>query len=292
MRSSLRAIPRATARAVRNPRISTSVRTRIAWAAQPSSTPNPPPAPDVEQHSKARPPPVHIATTKRLPEFNLAGKVILVSGAARGLGLVQAEAVLEAGARVYCLDITEEPSDLFWEIQRRAYDELGTRLEYKCIDVRNVDELNKTIEDIGTHEGRVDGLIAAAGINIDKDALEYSAEEIKYALTRHNPCALFYADKADTKKQYTGSKYYRSHDDSTGRCEADDQTWQRRQYCFDWQYERYNCKQGESLYFFIYVRANVDLYRALYAHPTMLLKPASFSLLVTSPPNGVFTEFV
>lgn len=33
-----------------------------------------------------------------LPEFSLKDKVIVVSGGARGLGLVQAEAFLEAGA--------------------------------------------------------------------------------------------------------------------------------------------------------------------------------------------------
>ncbi len=36
---------------------------------------------------------------KMLPEFNLEDKVILVSGAGRGLGLTQAEALLEAGAK-------------------------------------------------------------------------------------------------------------------------------------------------------------------------------------------------
>ena len=42
--------------------------------------------------------PTFLGTTKRLPEFNMADKVVLVSGGARGLGLTQAEALLEAGA--------------------------------------------------------------------------------------------------------------------------------------------------------------------------------------------------
>lgn len=45
----------------------------------------------------------------RLPEFTLAGKVICVSGGARGLGLTQTEAILEAGAKVYVLDRLPEP---------------------------------------------------------------------------------------------------------------------------------------------------------------------------------------
>lgn len=66
-----------------------------------------------------------LGTTKRLPEFNLNDKVVLVSGAARGLGLVQAEALLEAGATVYALDRLSEPSPDFYRVQQRAAEELG-----------------------------------------------------------------------------------------------------------------------------------------------------------------------
>lgn len=53
----------------------------------------PPPAADQSRTDTA-----YLGTKKRLPEFSLRDKVILVSGGARGLGLTQAEALLEAGA--------------------------------------------------------------------------------------------------------------------------------------------------------------------------------------------------
>jgi len=121
--------------------------------------------------------PLQVGTAIRLPEFSLADRVVLVSGGARGLGLTQAEALLEAGATVYALDRLPEPSPDFAIIAQRAEKELGTSLHYRQIDVRDVPNLNKIVEEIADKHGRMDGLIAAAGIQQETPALEYTAED-------------------------------------------------------------------------------------------------------------------
>ncbi|RSL54048.1 hypothetical protein CEP53_007547 [Fusarium sp. AF-6] len=116
-----------------------------------------------------------------LPEFSLRDKVIVVSGGARGLGLVQTEALLEAGATVHAIDRlpspANDPSSGFSKVAKRAQEELGTSLTYHQSDVRNVPELNRIFEGIADTTGRLDGLIAAAGINQETPALEYTAED-------------------------------------------------------------------------------------------------------------------
>ena len=100
-----------------------------------------------------------------------------MSGAARGLGLTQAEALLEAGATVYALDRLPEPSPDFYRVQKRAAEELGTTFHYRQIDVRDSEALNKIVADIGDTQGRMDGLIAAAGIQQETTALDYTAKD-------------------------------------------------------------------------------------------------------------------
>ncbi|EKG15463.1 Short-chain dehydrogenase/reductase SDR [Macrophomina phaseolina MS6] len=62
-------------------------------------------------------------------------------------------------------------------MQERARTQLGTSLHYRQIDVRDVPGLNKVVTDIADAHGRLDGLIAAAGIQQETPALEYSAED-------------------------------------------------------------------------------------------------------------------
>ncbi|KAE8158974.1 hypothetical protein BDV40DRAFT_274499 [Aspergillus tamarii] len=140
-----------------------------------------------------------LGSKSRMPEFSLAGKVVCVSGAARGLGLTQAEALLEAGAKVYALDRLEEPSPEFYEIQKRAKEELGTELQYRRIDVRDTELLESTIEAIADVEGRLDGLVAAAGIQQETPALEYTAQDAN-TMFEVNVTGVFMTSKAVAKQ--------------------------------------------------------------------------------------------
>lgn len=127
-----------------------------------------------------------------LPEFDLSNKTILVTGAARGLGLCMAKALLEAGATVYALDRLppEQQSPDFTTIQEKAKKDFGTQLYYRQIDVRKVDELNNIVKSIADETGRMDGLIAAAGIQQETPAIDYSLEDANRMFEAGTPTLL------------------------------------------------------------------------------------------------------
>lgn len=78
---------------------------------------------------------------------------------------------------MYALDRLESPSPDFARVQKRAETELGTSLSYRRIDVRDVEQLNAIVEEIANKHQRLDGLIAAAGIQQETPALEYTAKD-------------------------------------------------------------------------------------------------------------------
>lgn len=100
-----------------------------------------------------------------------------MTGGGRGLGLTQSQALLEAGAKVYALDRLEKPDPLFAHIQKRGQEELGTSLTFLRLDVRDNISLNATMQKIADENGRIDGLLACAGIQQETPALDYTMED-------------------------------------------------------------------------------------------------------------------
>ncbi|CAG8334998.1 unnamed protein product [Penicillium salamii] len=140
----------------------------------------------------------------RFSEFDLEGRVYAITGGGGGLGLSMAEALIEAGAKgisntfcpcseqtsidtrpnlVYCLDRLETPHPDFSVAKEKAENEYGGSLEYIRIDVRNVTEVNNVFSAIAAQHERLDGLIAAAGINHLQSALEHSQQALDDVMT-------------------------------------------------------------------------------------------------------------
>ncbi|KAK5089796.1 hypothetical protein LTR70_006170 [Exophiala xenobiotica] len=123
--------------------------------------------------------PEHAGQRARLREFGLDNRVYVVTGGARGLGLVLAEALVEAGGHVYCLDRLTEPDASFHETQRRLLASgFDGSLHYKRVDVQDAKDLDWVISEAAAAHGRMDGLVAAAGVQNVTPALEYPPEKI------------------------------------------------------------------------------------------------------------------
>lgn len=137
---------------------------------------------------------------KVYPNFSLQDKVYIVTGAGRGMGLAIAESMTEAGAEgklcsretngssiyadnfmltaVHCFDRLLEPHPEFvatQELARRAH--VGS-LRYHHVDVRQTQHLWDTVSKIASQNNRLDGLVAAAGVQRTKNAVDYTPEEV------------------------------------------------------------------------------------------------------------------
>jgi len=137
---------------------------------------------------------------KIFEEFSLAGRVAVVSGGNRGLGLEMALALCEAGSKaVYCIDLPEQPSEE-WQATHKFVKSLGngSRLEYVSADVRDQLGLWDKVEQIADKEGRrMDVCVAAAGIlKAHQSCLDYPEDEFQEVMDVNTNGVLFTAQAA------------------------------------------------------------------------------------------------
>ena len=97
-----------------------------------------------------------------------------VSGANQGIGLALAEVCLQnSAAHVWSLDIGK-PSDSFNDLASQFPGKLASLV----VDITDADEVSRCLEEIVSKCGRLDGMIANAGITQHKPALDFTKEEM------------------------------------------------------------------------------------------------------------------
>ncbi len=115
------------------------------------------------------------------PTFSFAGKVVLITGSSRGLGLVLARQVCAEAGRVVLL--ARDPAEL-----QRAHDELvqaGGDVSIVVCDLLDRAQIEEAIRNVVRHFGGLDVLINNAGI-IEVGPLEHmTREDFEKAMQLH-----------------------------------------------------------------------------------------------------------
>ncbi|KAK1623418.1 short-chain dehydrogenase [Colletotrichum phormii] len=140
------------------------------------------PDPTKDHAFDTRPHMKHNYGRSQFADFNLKRGAFIVTGGAQGLGLSLAEALCEAGGRVYCLDRQEKPHEDYAEALARVVPEWGGSLQYRQADVVDTKALDEIISGIADENQGLHGLIAAAGIQQITPSTEYTAEDVEKML--------------------------------------------------------------------------------------------------------------
>lgn len=88
---------------------------------------------------------------------SLNGSVVIVTGAARGMGAQHLRGLVTAGARVLATDVLDTEGEALAAV-------LGTAVIYRHHDVRRADDWQRVVDDAETIFGRVDHLVNNAGV--------------------------------------------------------------------------------------------------------------------------------
>lgn len=107
---------------------------------------------------------------------SLAGKTILFTGAAGGLGLETTLCFLQVGARVVAVD---NNANNIMALRRAVNDKKLSGLVVENLDISNLNSLRQELERISLREGGFDVVINNAAIYPSKPFEQYTIEEIQ-----------------------------------------------------------------------------------------------------------------
>jgi NAD(P)-dependent dehydrogenase (short-subunit alcohol dehydrogenase family) len=105
-----------------------------------------------------------------LDRFDLSGKVAVVTGGNRGLGVAWVQSLVDVGATVVIAARDDERS-------RAVAESVGGDVDAVHLDVRDADDVQRALETIVERHQRVDILVNNAGACIHRPALDVSEDE-------------------------------------------------------------------------------------------------------------------
>ncbi|WP_409187908.1 SDR family oxidoreductase [Bradyrhizobium sp. RDM4] len=105
----------------------------------------------------------------------LEGRTILITGAARGVGLAIAKTCAKDGAELIIADMLVQEGE---EAARQLTQE-GARCRFVPVDLDNPASINKLAEDIRLREGTLDGLVNNAAIATNVGGLPFEEIDIE-----------------------------------------------------------------------------------------------------------------
>jgi len=105
----------------------------------------------------------------------LAGKVVVVTGAARGQGEAEARLFAEEGARVALGDVLDDEG-------KAVAESLGEAALYQHLDVTDERQWDALVDATRERFGRIDGLVNNAGILVSRPLLEMEVEQYRRVL--------------------------------------------------------------------------------------------------------------
>ncbi|KAL4821872.1 hypothetical protein BDW67DRAFT_149731 [Aspergillus spinulosporus] len=126
------------------------------------------------------PRPVPNTPSNVLEQFKMAGKTIVVTGAADGIGYAVAEAMAEAGGDVA---LWYNSNDAAIAKAEGLAKEHGVRAVAYKVDVSDPDAVQSTISTVVKDFGKIDVFVANAGMAISKSILSQTLPEYKAQLS-------------------------------------------------------------------------------------------------------------
>ncbi|KAH9884153.1 NAD(P)-binding protein [Xylariomycetidae sp. FL2044] len=126
---------------------------------------------------------VHMKRT--LASFSLEGKVGVVTGGARGLGLVMGQGMVISGSNLAIVDMNKEEAERqaaeLVEVFRKENPGAANvpKVTAHYADVSDADSVQGCINDVIEQHGKIDNLVTSAGFTENYNAIDYPIDRIR-----------------------------------------------------------------------------------------------------------------